>query len=124
MSAEFGLGLAALLSDLADLGTGHVPIMHRALSCATTFYAIRIDSHLGKCIMHKYKRSYPMTPTPQSVRPALHAVLGILSVLIEMAVDPRSCDAVAAESDRLGQVINHAQIILDLLKMNQRGTLQ
>ena len=60
----------------------------------------------------------------QPVRPALNAVLSILSIVTEMAVNPAYCDEVAAESDRLDLVIDQTKTILDLLEINARGKLQ
>lgn len=60
----------------------------------------------------------------EPVRPALHAVLSILTIVTEMSVDPDYADEVAAESELLGDVINMAHVILDLSKLHQKRNLQ
>lgn len=60
----------------------------------------------------------------QPVRPALNAVMAILSIVTEMSVNPDYCDEVASEADRLQDVINLTNTILDLLEINRRGRLQ
>ena len=62
--------------------------------------------------------------THEPVRPALHAVLSILSIVTEMAVNPDYADEVATEHELLDDVINMASIILDLSKHHQKGKLQ
>ena len=62
--------------------------------------------------------------THQPVRPALNAVLSILSIVTDMTVNPAYADEVAAEIRKLDDVIAIANTILDLLEINRKGKLQ